>query len=305
MTRGVSLSVLASVLFGVMYYYTTLLAPLNGEDIFAWRMIFTTPFLIAFVWLTGDNPLVKAIWQRVKETPSLFVVLLVSSALMGVQLWLFLWAPLHNKALEVSLGYFMLPLALIVTGRVVFGERLTRLQTIAALLAFIGVAHELFRVGSFSWPALVVSLGYPVYFVLRRKFSLDTIGGFWFDLVLLTPVAIWFAISGQLTTALVQNEPQLLWLLPILGLLSASALIAYILASRLLNLGLFGLLGYVEPVLLLAVALLLGERLTPQEFFTYGPIWLAVAILVLEGSLFIRKKRRGPNSHLAKDSSRL
>jgi chloramphenicol-sensitive protein RarD len=291
MTRGVSLSVFASVLFGVMYYTTTLLAPLNGEDIFAWRMIFTTPFLVAFVWLTGDNPLVRAIWHRVKQKPGLFVVLLVSSALMGVQLWLFLWAPLHNKALEVSLGYFMLPLALIVTGRVVFGERLTRLQKIAALLAFIGVAHELFRVGSFSWPALVVSLGYPVYFVLRRKFSLDTIGGFWFDLVLLTPIAVWLALTGQLTTALVQEETQLLWLLPILGILSTSALIAYILASRLLTLGLFGLLGYVEPVLLLAVALLLGERLTPQEFATYGPIWLAVAVLVLEGSLFLRKKR--------------
>lgn len=291
MTRGVSLSVLASVLFGVMYYYTTLLAPLNGEDIFAWRMIFTTPFLIAFVWLTGDNPLVQAIWQRVREKPGLFFVLLSSSALMGVQLWLFLWAPIHNKALEVSLGYFMLPLSMIVAGRLVFGERLTRFQKIAALLAATGVAHELFRVGSFSWPALVVSLGYPVYFVLRRKFSLDNIGGFWFDLVLLMPVAIWFAISGQLTTALVQERAQLLWLLPILGLISASALVAYILASRLLNMGLFGLLGYVEPVLLLAVALLLGERLTPSEFATYVPIWLAVAVLVFEGSLFLHKRR--------------
>jgi chloramphenicol-sensitive protein RarD len=291
MTRGVSLSVLASTLFGVLYYYTTLLSPLDGEDIFAWRMIFTTPFLVAFVWLTGENLRVKAIWQRTKAKPALFLVLLASSGLMGVQLWLFLWAPIHNKALEVSLGYFMLPLTLIVTGRLVFGERLTTLQKIAAALALIGVAHELLRVGSFSWPALVVALGYPVYFVLRRKFSLDTIGGFWFDLVLLMPIAVWFAISGQLDASLLQNETQLVWLLPILGLLSASALIAFILASRLLTLGVFGLLGYVEPVLLLAVALLLGERLTPQEFATYGPIWLAVAVLVFEGSLFLRKKR--------------
>ena len=291
MMRGVSLSVIASVLFGVMYYCTALLSPLDGEDIFAWRMIFTTPFLVAFVWLTGGFHHVSTIWQRAVKAPSLFLVLMASSALMGMQLWLFLWAPIHHKALEVSLGYFMLPLCLIVTGRVVFGERLSALQRLAALVAAAGVMHELFRIGSFSWPALVVALGYPVYFVLRRKFSLDNIGGFWFDLVLLMPIAIWLAIAGRLDIELIQKETQLLWLLPALGIISACALIAYILASRMLNMGLFGLLGYVEPVLLLIVALALGEQLTPRELLTYGPIWLAVVILVMEGSIFMYKKR--------------
>jgi chloramphenicol-sensitive protein RarD len=44
-------------------------------------------------------------------------------------------------------------------------------------------------------------------------------------------------------------------------------------------------------LLLLTVALLLCERLSPQEFFTYGPIWLAVAVLVTEGVLFLRKQK--------------
>lgn len=290
MTRGVSLSVLASVLFGVMYYYTTLLAPLNGQDIFAWRMIFTVPFLLAFVAMTGEQHLVNAIWARLKQQPALIFVLLLSSALMGVQLWLFLWAPLHDKALEVSLGYFMMPLTMVLTGRLVFHERLTRLQMLAVGSALLGVTHELFRIGSFSWPALVVALGYPLYFVLRRKFKLDNIGGFWFDMALLMPVAFGFAWVGQLDWPLAQQQPQLMWLLPILGVISAAALIAYILASRLLTMGLFGLLGYVEPVLLLFVALLIGERLEPQEFFTYGPIWLAVGFLVLEGLLFLRRQ---------------
>jgi chloramphenicol-sensitive protein RarD len=79
--------------------------------------------------------------------------------------------------------------------------------------------------------------------------------------------------------------------LPLLGLLSASALIAYILSVRHLSFGLFGLLGYVEPVLLLFVALLLGETISGPEYFTYGPIWLAVGFLVVEGSLFLVRKK--------------
>jgi len=54
-------------------------------------------------------------------------------------------------------------------------------------------------------------------------------------------------------------HPKLYALIPMLGVISASALVSYIIASRLLAFSLFGLLSYVEPVLLLGVALLLGE----------------------------------------------
>ena len=292
MSKGVLLSVTASVLFGVLYYYSTLLAPLSGEDIFAWRMIFTIPFMVGFVAAVGDGHMVQAIWKRVKTEPTLILVLLASSAFLGLQLWLFLWAPTANKALEVSLGYFMLPLTMVLTGRVVFKEKLTRWQSLAALSALIGVAHELVRAGSFSIEALAVALGYPVYFVVRKKFGIDHIGGLWFDLVLLLPVAIWFALQGQVSMDFVQENAKFLWLLPILGLLSACALIAYIVSVRYLSFGLFGLLGYVEPVLLLFVALLLGETISGTEYFTYGPIWLAVGFLIIEGILFLSRPKR-------------
>ena len=41
MSKGVVLSVLASVLFAVMYYFTSLLTPLSGLEIFGWRMLLT------------------------------------------------------------------------------------------------------------------------------------------------------------------------------------------------------------------------------------------------------------------------
>lgn len=279
------------MLFGVLYYYSTLLVPLDGQDIFAWRMIFTIPFMIGFVALIGDNHMVRAIAKRVVVEPRLIPILFASSAFLGFQLWLFLWAPGANKAMEVSLGYFMLPLTMVLSGRVFFKEKLSKWQTLAAVSASIGVTHELIRVGSFSAEALAVALGYPVYFLVRKKFGIDNIGGLWFDLVLLVPVAIWFAVTGDVSIAFLQEAPRFLWLLPVLGLLSACALIAYILSVRHLSFGLFGLLGYVEPVLLLFVALVLGETISGAEFFTYGPIWLAVGFLVIEGALFLSRKK--------------
>ena len=64
-------------------------------------------------------------------------------------------------------------------------------------------------------------------------------------------------------------------------------------ASRMLPMGLFGLLTYVEPVLLVLVALLLGESIAPGQWPTYALVFAAVGVLVLDGGWqFVRQRRR-------------
>ncbi|AZC37892.1 EamA family transporter RarD [Pseudomonas chlororaphis] len=292
MSKGIALSVLASVLFAVMYFYTSLLAPLTGVEIFGWRMLLTAPCMTVFMLLSGEWRHVGAILKRLLGQPLLLLALPLSAALLGVQLWLFMWAPLNGYSLDVSLGYFLLPLTMVLTGRIVYGEQLSRLQTIAAGLATLGVLNELYQVGSFSWATLLVAIGYPVYFVLRKRLAADNLGGLWLDMALLLPIALWFVQSGEQGFAVVDQHPWLYLLIPLLGLISASALVAYIIASRLLPFSLFGLLSYVEPVLLLGVALLLGESIKAGEWLTYLPIWLAVLVLVYEGFKHLMRQRR-------------
>jgi len=292
LSKGIALSVLASVLFAVMYFYTSLLAPLTGVEIFGWRMLLTAPCMTVFMLLSGEWRHVGAILKRLLGQPFLLLALPLSAALLGVQLWLFMWAPLNGYSLDVSLGYFLLPLTMVLTGRIVYGEQLSRLQKIAAGLATLGVLNELYQVGSFSWATLLVAIGYPVYFVLRKRLASDNLGGLWLDMALLLPIALWFVQSGEQGFAVVDQHPWLYLLIPLLGLISASALVAYIIASRLLPFSLFGLLSYVEPVLLLGVALLLGESIQAGEWLTYLPIWLAVLVLVYEGFKHLMRQRR-------------
>lgn len=290
MYKGIVLSVSASVLFAVMYFYTSLLKPLSGEEIFGWRMLLTAPCVTLFLFVSGDWQLVRTLLTRVKREPWLWIGLPLCSALMGVQLWLFMWAPLHGRSLDVSLGYFLLPLSMILTGRVMYGEHLSRLQKIAAACALVGVGNELLRLGGFSWETLLVCLGYPIYFILRRRLKVDNLGGLWCDMTLLLPISLWFIVNGN--PSALREFPGLYGLIPLLGLISASALVSYILASRILPFSLFGLLSYVEPVLLVGVALLLGESISRDEWMTYLPIWLAVLVLVGEGSKHLLAQRR-------------
>ena len=292
MSKGIVSSVMASCLFAVMYFYTSLLTPLDGEEIFGWRTLLTLPCLTLFMLVSKDWKRVGELLGRVKRTPVLLLGMVGTSWLMGVQLWLFLWAPLHGRSLEVSMGYFLLPLAMVLTGRLVYGERLSRLQKVAVACAALGVGHELYQNGSFAWETLLVTIGYPIYFVLRRRCRTDHLGGLWCDMCLLLPWALYFVIQGPLSNADLQAHPGLYALIPILGAISASALIAYVLASRMLPFSLFGLLSYVEPVLLVGVALLLGETIGPDQWLTYLPIWAAVLVLVLEGFKHLLRQRR-------------
>lgn len=294
MLKGLTASVLASALFGALYYLAPLLAPLDGEQIFGWRVLLTVPFTTALLLWQGQAGRVRTLALRAWRGPSLALALGLSAFLLGVQLWLFLWAPLHGRALPVSLGYFLLPLTMVLTGRLLYRERLTPAQLVAAVLAGIGVLYELSRAGSMSWETALVALGYPVYFVLRRRLGTDHLGGHWVDMLLMTPVAAWFVMRAPSTVPLVLEHSHLWALLPTMGLLSGVALALYMAASRLLPLGLFGLLSYVEPALLVVVALLLGESLAPGQWAIYGAVVAAVVVLVGDGVWRLMAGRTNP-----------
>ena len=283
MFKGVVVSVLSSVLFASLYYLSPFLAPLDGEQIFGWRVLVTLPFTTALLVALKEVAAVRALLARAMAQPVLGLQLLLSAALLGVQLWIFMWAPMNGRALPVSLGYFLLPLVMVVAGRLLFAERLTPGQALATLVAAVGVGHELWQAGGMSWETWVVALGYTVYFSLRRWLQTDTLAGHWVDMALLLPVAIAFTLRAPSSWPLVAGHQPLWALLPLLGMVSAVALALYMIASRWLPLGLFGLLSYVEPVLLVVVAWLLGESIAPQQVLTYALIFAAVGLLIGDG----------------------
>lgn len=283
MLVGVTASIIASILFAAMYYLAPELAPLDGEQIFGWRILSTLPFTTVLLLARGQWPQVGVMLTRIRREPSWGLALGASAALLGVQLWLFLWAPLHGRALPVSIGYFLLPLTMVLAGRALFAERLSALQWVAVALAGLGVLHEIMRSGGMSWETWVVAIGYTLYFVLRRKLGTDHLAGHWLDLTLLVPAACWYVLREPSSIGLFAGHAHLWKMVPALGVVSALALALYMAASSMLPLGLFGLLSYLEPVLLAIAALLLGEQITRNQWFTYGPIFAAVGILVADG----------------------
>ena len=281
---GVIFNVIASILFAAMFAYAALLENLNGEEIFGWRMLLTFPFLTFFIFSRGYWPQVVVIYQRMTQGIVFLITRLLSAAMLSFQLWLFVWAPGNGHGLSVSLGYFIMPLVMVFIGRIAFQDRMTGYQKLACFFAMMGVFYQVGFSENIAWPTLAVGLGYPLYFWLRRKTDTNNIGSLWVDMILSLPISIVFILSGGEITSDILNNLDTLWLVTGLGVLSASALICQALSGPHLNLTLFGLLVYVEPIFLFVVALMLGENIEYREWPTYIAIWASVLLLIVEGA---------------------
>ncbi|GAA1602673.1 EamA family transporter RarD [Leucobacter chromiireducens] len=297
-SRGVIASVASAVAFAGVYFVTPMLAPASAEAVWGIRILLTIPMIALALVAVRQWHLASDIVVRVRKQPLLALAIIACGLLVSAQLWVFSWAPMNGRGLQVALGYFLLPLVLIVVGRVLYKDQLKWWQWAAAGIAAVGVGFELVRVGGVSWETLLVALGYPVYFVLRRAIGTAHLGGMFWEFVAVSVIAAFFlgreVIIGEATAA----NPALWWAAPLFALWTGVALMLYLTASRLLTLSLFGLLSYLEPALLVVASLLNGERIGADEWLTYGTIWAAVGVILIGGVVTLIRERRRPDRAL-------
>lgn len=146
-SKGVVASILASCLFGLLPLYVQFQPDLGtfkvsggeGHWVAAQRVTWSAALMMVILVVTGR---IRQFWQAFKQT-RLWHRYLISALLVAPQYWVFVWAPLYGETLSVALGYFTLPLVLVVVGKFVYGDSLSRLQLLACGLAAIGVGYAM------------------------------------------------------------------------------------------------------------------------------------------------------------------
>ncbi|WP_281773557.1 EamA family transporter RarD [Haemophilus parahaemolyticus] len=291
MLKGVLFSLTASFLFGCLYYLAIHLKPLTGESIFGIRMLLTLPCLFLALLLFKKWDEFSLFLQRLKREPKLFLLILTTSTIVGGQMWLFLWAPNSGKAIEVSMGYLLMPIVMVAFGKIVYKEPLSRNKWLAIIFAFIGVVSNIILAGKLSLESVFVCTGYPIYFYLRRKFDLSHLYSFVLEIAFLIPIAIYFITQIDMPMIKAEN-PHIYIFIALLGIISGAALISYTLASTILPFNLLGLLGYVEPCVMLLISFLIGEKLNPNAYILMSCLLISVLLLILDGIQAVRRSHR-------------
>ncbi len=290
MLKGVFFCITANFLFGLGYYFAILLRPLSAESMFGFRIIVLIPFILLAILLFKQTPKFIQLWQKIKKNPLLIFILLLLALNTGVQLWLFMWAPNNGQAIPVSIGYLLLPIVAVALGKIVFKEHFTLLKWLSLIFAIIGVGINIILTGAFSWGTLVSGIGYPLYITLRRYFDINNLATFFIELLLVTPFALYFISQTEMQPILIANH-YLYATLALFGLVNGVAFIAYIASSNLLPVNVLGLLGYMEPLVMLAISFIIGESLDSKSYILMICLALAITLLTIDNFRQGRLKR--------------
>ncbi|MEY8215941.1 MAG: EamA family transporter RarD [Colwellia sp.] len=272
------------LIFSLLPYYIQFLAPVDGNTLFAFRVLSQLGFGFILLALTRQIFALKAMFFQPKE----LLILCLTSPLIGLQWWIFFWGPVNGETINIAMGYFLLPITISLTGRFYFKENLSPLLWLAVGAALIGVSVELFRNHSFSWVTLLICLGYPPYFILRRKSKIPTTSNFVAENIFLAPLALLLLYNtNQQQLPLLPSIDWGVLLLLGSGLLGTVAMLFFVCASTRLSFTVFGMLNYGEPVLMMLVAIfLLNETISPEQLWSYG--FFGIAVLLVIGDSLLR-----------------
>lgn len=275
----------AVFLFALIPYYLQFLSPLNGNILFAHRVL-TQVFFGLLILLFS-----RQLFELKNITIQTLRIMCLTTPLVAAQWWVFFWSPVNGETINLAMGYFLLPLTMSLAGRFILKESMSHLQWLAVIVALLGITLELWRSGAFSWVTLLVCLGYPPYFMLRRHITLSTKANFTVENILIIPVAllILFLAAQNNETLIPERDWGLAYLFGA-GLLGTIPMLLFISASKCLSFTVFGMLNYLEPLLLVLVAvLLLGETIDSTQQWSYGCFMLAVLLVIGDS---IRRQRR-------------
>jgi chloramphenicol-sensitive protein RarD len=289
-SRGLLFALGAHAFWGSMPLYLLLVGPIPPLEFISWRIVWTLPLCLLFVLVTKRGGALRAVLANRRA----LVLLLASSALIAVNWFLYVWAIMAGHVYAASLGYYILPLVMMLLGLVTLGETMSRLQWIAAGLAGIGVAVLAAGALMTMWLSVSMAVTFGLYGLVRKKVHAGPLEGLTVEVLLLTPpsaVLLWwqsthggglhFGDAWSTSLVIAMSAP-----------MTALPLILFAAAARLLPYTLVGFLQFSSPTIVFLLGLIVfGEPLHPAQLACFVLIWIAVAIFVWDLFSSRRKAR--------------
>jgi chloramphenicol-sensitive protein RarD len=287
--RGLTYGVVAYLLWGLFPIYLKALGHVPPGDVLAHRILWSLALLAGVILLAGRSPAVRGALRN----RGVMLTLLATSLLIAVNWLVYIYAVASEQMLAGSLGYYLNPLVSVGFGYLILKERLTRTQAGAMGLALAGIAVLAIDAGGALWITLTLAFSFSLYGLLRKMAPVDPLTGLALETLILAPLAaawlLWQAGEGPPSFGLDRTTALLLVLS---GAVTAAPLLLFSAAAKRLRYATVGILQFIAPSLVFALALLVyGETLTWAHIVCFAAIWAAVAIYVAENLRLARQVR--------------
>ncbi|EGR1584070.1 EamA family transporter RarD [Vibrio parahaemolyticus] len=294
---GNFMAALSFVIWGLLPVYYRFLPNAAMDELLAWRIIGSVPVGIFIVYaVTRHWPNWSQVWRDKKSLWYTFV----ASSLMCISWSAFTWALTHHRVIDASLGFFIGPLVSVALGVFVLGDKLSKGQLIAILLATCGVLYQVFQYGQLPFVALTMGLFFALYGLYKKKINYDWSTTLFIEALVLAPFALGYLLFKQWTTGELASSVDTTTLLLYFGSapITILPLIFYSIAIRITNLSTVGLMQYIEPSLQFILAVVFfGELFDDVKAVTFAFIWVGLLLTIFEGvAKGIKRKRLANHS---------
>ena len=277
-TVGLFYTTGAFVIWGLAPLFWKLLAHVPSTQLVAYRILCSGGF--AFLLLAWRREL--GTLRELLDSRRTVTMMLLSTALIGANWFLFIWAVNSGQILAASLGYYINPLINVVLGMAFLGERLRRLQAISVGLAVMGVTILTVGYGELPWLSLVLAGTFGLYGLVRKTVAASPEQGLAIETWLLSPLMLAYILQLD-DPAFRQISLSTDVLLVLTGAITAVPLLFFVHGARRLPLATVGILQYLAPTgqFLLAVFVFKEPFALPQVL-AFALIWTALAVFTYD-----------------------
>ncbi|MGF1742588.1 EamA family transporter RarD [Vibrio profundum] len=288
--QGIFFAIAGYTMWGIAPIYFKAIHMVPAAEILCHRVIWSFLLLTLLVHVSHK-------WRDVLNilASKKILYMVATSALIGVNWMVFIWAVNADHMLDASLGYYINPLLNVVLGMAFLGERLRKLQWFAVALATIGVLIQIIAFGSVPIVAIVLAVSFGSYALLRKKVSLEAQTGLFIEMLLLLPFALIYLLgfAHSATSDMTHNPTSLNLLLLAAGVITTLPFLSFNAAATRLKLSTLGFFQYIGPSFMFLLAVLVyGEPLTMGKTVTFVFIWGALLIFSLDGLRYSKIQRK-------------
>lgn len=284
--KGIVYTTVAFFAWGVLPFYWKALGAVPAFEILAHRILWSFVF-ITIVLAVRRNTQVKALLKDPRSRKSL----LVTSALIGLNWFTYVYAVNSEHIVEASMGYYINPLVSVFLGIVILKERLNLLQIFSFVLACVGVLYLTMDYGKFPWIAVLLACAFGLYGLFKKTSNLQSLPSLMIETMLLSPLALGIIVyqasisRGSFFSISIKTD----FLLIFAGVITTLPLYWFAQGAKRIPLSSVGFLQYIAPTLMLCIGVFVyNETFTRAHLISFGLIWIA---LVLYSLTLVRTSR--------------
>lgn len=280
--QGLAYGIGAYALWGVFPLYFPLLEPAGPVEILANRIAWSLMVVLAILVLRRNWGWVRPLLGDARR----MALVGVCGGTIALNWGVYIYAVNSGQVVEASLGYFINPLVTVVFGVLILNERLRRWQWVGIGFGAVAVAVLTVDYGRVPWIALTLALSFATYGLAKKTLAMGAVESLAAETALLFVPAVVFLAYLQVqgdNTFLTEGADHTA-LMSTIGVVTAVPLLLFGAAALRIPLSWLGIAQYITPCLQFSIGVwVMGEAMPPSRWVGFALVWLALAVITIEG----------------------